>query len=167
MPVSRKGTAHAQPAGQRSADPRKYMRLAKIVREQISEGLLPPGQAVPSITALCAEHQISRGTARQAMLLLEDDGLIYRVPGLGYHVCGPRRGHRSPRDHSRYSKDNTTSRRSERRCENLPVRVRPPGPGEVTADEDVLRYHAVLRLLAAARSNPVEPGRRRAARAGH
>jgi GntR family transcriptional regulator len=64
------------------------MRLAKIVREQISEGLLPPGQAVPSITALCAEHQIARGTARQAMLLLEDDGLIYRVPGLGYHVCG-------------------------------------------------------------------------------
>ena len=88
MPVNQKGTAHAQPAGQPPADPRKYMRLAKIVREQISEGLLPRGQAVPSISALCAEHQMARGTARQAMLLLEDDGLIYRVPGLGYHVCG-------------------------------------------------------------------------------
>ena len=87
MSADRGCTAHAQPAGRRPSDPRKYMRLAKIVRERISEGLRPPGQAVQSIAALCTEHQIARASARQAMLLLEDDGLIYPVPGLGYHVC--------------------------------------------------------------------------------
>lgn len=88
MSTDRRGADRARPAGQQPADPRKYMRLAEAVRKRISDGLLTPGQAVPSITALCAEHQVSRGTAQHAMRLLDGDGLVYRVPGLGYHVCG-------------------------------------------------------------------------------
>ena len=84
----RRGAARAQAAGQQPADPRKYMRLAEAVRKRIGDGLLTPGQALPSITALSADHQVSRGTAQHAMRLLEGDGLVYRVPGLGYHVRG-------------------------------------------------------------------------------
>jgi DNA-binding GntR family transcriptional regulator len=41
---------------------------------------------VPSITTLTQEHGVTRKTAAKALGLLEDEGLIYRVPGLGYYV---------------------------------------------------------------------------------
>jgi GntR family transcriptional regulator len=69
------------------ADPRKYLRLAAVLRQRISDRSLQPGQAMPSITTLCAEHHLARGTARHAMRTLLGEGLIYRVPGLGYYVA--------------------------------------------------------------------------------
>jgi DNA-binding GntR family transcriptional regulator len=41
---------------------------------------------VPSITTLSQEYGVTRKTAGHALRVLEDDGLIYRVPGLGYYV---------------------------------------------------------------------------------
>jgi DNA-binding GntR family transcriptional regulator len=78
------------PGGQqdpRLADPRKYLRLTAVLRQQITDGQLQPGQAIPSITTLCVEHHMARGTARHAMQMLLDAGLVYRVPGLGYFVA--------------------------------------------------------------------------------
>jgi len=73
-------TAAGQP------DPRAYMRLAAFIREQISDGKLAPGGPLPSIAALRREQGHSRQTAGKAMRVLADEGLIYRVPGLGYYV---------------------------------------------------------------------------------
>jgi GntR family transcriptional regulator len=67
-------------------DPRAYMRLAALIREQISDGTLAPGGPLPSIAALRREQGYSRHTASKAMHVLEGEGLIYRVPGLGYYV---------------------------------------------------------------------------------
>jgi GntR family transcriptional regulator len=67
-------------------DPRLYMRLAAHVREQIMSGALISGDRLPSIGALCGEHGTSRRTAGRAMRLLEDEGWLIRVPGLGYFV---------------------------------------------------------------------------------
>ncbi|HTX27651.1 MAG TPA: winged helix-turn-helix domain-containing protein [Streptosporangiaceae bacterium] len=67
-------------------DPRAYMRLAAIVRQQISEGTLTGGTQLPSIAVLRREYGHSRQTVGKAMHVLEDEGLIYRVPGLGYYV---------------------------------------------------------------------------------
>ena len=69
------------------ADPRAYIRIAAILRERITAGDLAPGQATPSITRLCADHGVARQTAAHALHVLQDAGLVYRVPGLGYHVC--------------------------------------------------------------------------------
>jgi GntR family trehalose operon transcriptional repressor len=63
------------------------MRLAALLRERIESGQLAAGSRMPSITVLCREQATSRRTAGRAMQLLEDDGLIHRVPGLGYFVC--------------------------------------------------------------------------------
>ena len=67
-------------------DPRAYMLIAGILREKISARVLLPGSPAPSITELCHEHGTARQTCGRAMRLLEDEGLLHRVPGLGYYV---------------------------------------------------------------------------------
>jgi GntR family transcriptional regulator len=67
-------------------DPRAYVRIAAAVRQQITSGELDPGQPVPSITALVQEHGVARQTAAKALRMLETEGLLRRIPGLGYYV---------------------------------------------------------------------------------
>ncbi len=69
------------------ADPRAYTRIAAVLLERITAGELVPGHATPSITRLCADHGVARQTAAHALHVLQDAGLVYQVPGLGYHVC--------------------------------------------------------------------------------
>jgi len=73
-------------------DPRAYVRIAGMLREMISSQVLPPGSPAPSITRLCREHGHARQTCGRAMRLLEDEGLLHRVPGLGYYVTGGNAG---------------------------------------------------------------------------
>jgi DNA-binding GntR family transcriptional regulator len=40
---------------------------------------------MPSNGDLHHKHGHSRQTVRKAMCILQDEGLIYRVPGLGYY----------------------------------------------------------------------------------
>jgi DNA-binding GntR family transcriptional regulator len=44
---------------------------------------MPP---TPSIEELTQEHGHERQTCAKALRLLVDEGLAYRVPGLGYYV---------------------------------------------------------------------------------
>ena len=67
-------------------DPRAYVRLAGLLRGKITSGDLAPGSPAPSITRLCREHGHARQTCAKAMRLLEAEGLLHRVPGLGYYV---------------------------------------------------------------------------------
>jgi DNA-binding GntR family transcriptional regulator len=67
-------------------DPRAYVRIATAVRERITSGELKAGQPVPSITALTQEHGVARQTAAKALHMLETEGLVRRIPGLGYYV---------------------------------------------------------------------------------
>lgn len=67
-------------------DPRAYVRIAALVRAQIESGDLTAGQPVPSITSLVQEHGVARQTAAKGLRLLESEGLLHRVPGLGYFV---------------------------------------------------------------------------------
>ena len=62
------------------------MRLAALIRDQIANGTLAPGSSLPSIAALRRQHGHSRQTVGKAMRVLEREGLIYRVPGLGYYI---------------------------------------------------------------------------------
>jgi DNA-binding GntR family transcriptional regulator len=67
-------------------DPRAYVRIADLLRQQITAGQLTAGQPVPSITTLTQDHGVARQTAAKALQVLESEGLVYRVPGLGYYV---------------------------------------------------------------------------------
>ena len=68
-------------------DPRAYVRLAALLREQIESGELAPGEPAPSITTLTQEHGLARQTVAKAFGLLAQEGLVVRVPGLGYYVA--------------------------------------------------------------------------------
>lgn len=68
-------------------DPRAYIRLAVQLRALIAAGELQPGDPAPSITRLAQGHGHARPTCSKALRLLVDEGLLYRVPGLGYYVA--------------------------------------------------------------------------------
>ncbi len=68
-------------------DPRAYVRIADEVRQQIADGTLQPGMPAPSITTLSQQHGTARQTAAKALRLLEAEGLVTRIQGLGYYVA--------------------------------------------------------------------------------
>jgi DNA-binding GntR family transcriptional regulator len=64
-----------------------YVQLASILREKITSGELQPGQALPSESYLQQEHGVSRGTVRQAVRMLRDEGLVVTMGGRGSFVA--------------------------------------------------------------------------------
>ena len=66
-----------------------YHQLAEIISERIRSGEYPPGQAIPSETALARQYHIGRPTVRQAMDVLVHKNLIQRRRGAGTFVQSP------------------------------------------------------------------------------
>ncbi|MGL4178581.1 MAG: GntR family transcriptional regulator [Dermatophilaceae bacterium] len=60
--------------------------LAHELRQQIARGDLGPGDRLPSERALAQEHGIARNTAREAVRLLTDEGLVTAEHGRGAFV---------------------------------------------------------------------------------
>ena len=67
-----------------------YEQLASELRRQIKTGKLKPGGALAPETALVAKFKVSRITARKALDLLADEGLIVRRQGKGTFVAPPK-----------------------------------------------------------------------------
>lgn len=66
-----------------------YQQLADILRKEIQEGHLKPGDLVPSMDALARAHQLNKATVRQALAALTAEGLIYSQPARGTFVSEP------------------------------------------------------------------------------
>ena len=62
-----------------------------LIRAAIATGELQPGEQVPSEHELVAEYGVPRGTARQAIMLLRNEGLIEAIHGLGSSCVSPSR----------------------------------------------------------------------------
>jgi DNA-binding GntR family transcriptional regulator len=63
-----------------------YLQVAAILRDRIRSDDLPPGARVPSISYLMQEYGIARNTARRAIGVLADEGLITVRQGWGTFV---------------------------------------------------------------------------------
>ena len=63
-----------------------YYQLANILRDQIATGLLRTGDRVPSEAQLCEQYEISPMTARRALNILLDEGLVTAARGRGTFV---------------------------------------------------------------------------------
>jgi GntR family transcriptional regulator len=63
-----------------------YLQVADILRAAIERGELAPDRAIPSEARLMQEHGIARETARKAVRVLADEGLVYVVQGRGVYV---------------------------------------------------------------------------------
>lgn len=63
-----------------------YYQLKEIIKRQIEEGHLQPGDAIPSERELVETYKISRPTVRQAINELVTEGLLFREKGRGTFV---------------------------------------------------------------------------------
>ena len=63
-----------------------YTHLISYFRQRILDGSLAPGARLPTEFEIAQEHQISRGTVRQALHALVHEGLIERMQGRGTFV---------------------------------------------------------------------------------
>ncbi|MFF3582681.1 winged helix-turn-helix domain-containing protein [Streptomyces mirabilis] len=67
------------------ASPRgTYMQVSESLRQQIDSGDI--GDALPSEAALMRSHDVSRNTIRRALKVLESDGMVESVPGIGWRT---------------------------------------------------------------------------------
>lgn len=74
------------PALERDSNIPLYMQVAEILTQRILNGDYPPGSNLPAEAELCAEFDIARGTVRQALSKLENEGFVRREQGRGTFV---------------------------------------------------------------------------------
>jgi len=82
---NRMQTNRAPPDLNRSAVAR-YIQLSTLFRQRIESGLWQDGQQIPTVDELATECGVARETVRQALGLLESDGLIERFRAKGTFV---------------------------------------------------------------------------------
>ncbi len=65
----------------------RYRVIADELRKRIETGAIPLGTLLPTESALTVEFKASRGTVRQAIALLRNEGLAATEPGRGTYVA--------------------------------------------------------------------------------
>ncbi|MCW5662877.1 MAG: PLP-dependent aminotransferase family protein [Piscinibacter sp.] len=75
--------------------PTRYEQLADDMAQAIREGLLRPGDRLPSVRETCLRRGVSPATVFQAYGLLETRGLIEARPRSGFYVQAARRAPRA------------------------------------------------------------------------
>lgn len=60
---------------------RAYQRIVEQVEEALARGELAPGQRLPSERELVAQFEVSRSTVREALRVLESNGVVRSRPG--------------------------------------------------------------------------------------
>ena len=67
-----------------------YSQIVNIVKRNLSAGTLTTGELLPSEAELCRAFDVSRSTVRQAIGILESEGLVVRKQGRGTFVAAPK-----------------------------------------------------------------------------
>jgi GntR family transcriptional regulator len=57
-----------------------WRQIHAVLRAQIKDGRLKPGDRLPSITSLAQEYQVALTTVRKAMDALKAEGLVETSP---------------------------------------------------------------------------------------
>ncbi|MFF3958465.1 GntR family transcriptional regulator [Streptomyces sp. NPDC001890] len=66
-----------------------YLETAADLRQQIHSGHLPPGHLLPPLRVMAVHYKIAIVTARSALRVLQDEGLVYTRQGRGSFVAAP------------------------------------------------------------------------------
>lgn len=81
----RRRPAAPSPPGDASAD-RLYLRIARVLRQEIVNGTYPIGTRLPTEDKLRKRFGVSRHTVREALRQLRDDNLVASRQGAGTEV---------------------------------------------------------------------------------
>lgn len=65
-----------------------YRQLAALLRAEIERGTYAGDEPLPSEHDLMERYEVARGTARRAVDVLREEGLVYTVPRRGTYVKG-------------------------------------------------------------------------------
>lgn len=80
----------------------RYAQLADLFRRRIERGVWRPGERLPTLQSLMAEFDVARVTIRQAVALLQREGLVLAQQGRGTFVTAiPKGAGRQLRLHTR------------------------------------------------------------------
>lgn len=63
-----------------------YLQIAEILRQNLDRGVWKPGQLLPTISMLSEEFSVAKITVRQALKILEEEGLLESHRGRGTTV---------------------------------------------------------------------------------
>ena len=63
-----------------------YVQVADDIAARIQRGELQPNRPIPSENTMTQEYGVARGTARKAITLLRERGLVVTVSGRGTFV---------------------------------------------------------------------------------
>ena len=63
-----------------------YRQIAAILRRRIESGQYPPDTRILTESELVDAFEVARTTARRAIAVLREEGLIYTVPQRGSYV---------------------------------------------------------------------------------
>jgi GntR family transcriptional regulator len=63
-----------------------YRQIAEIIRSRIESGEYPQGSRIPTESEMVETWEVARTTARRAIALLRDQGLVETVPQRGTYV---------------------------------------------------------------------------------
>ncbi len=80
-------SAPANPDYRRSPVPR-YLQITGVIRRRIEDGVWGPNEKISTLQELEAEFRVARVTVRQAVEVLQGEGLVRRIQGKGTFVSG-------------------------------------------------------------------------------
>lgn len=63
--------------------------IADDLRKQISTGRIKAGERLPSEAQLASHYTVSTPTLRNALAILQGEGLVEKIHGRGNFVCHP------------------------------------------------------------------------------
>lgn len=86
-------------------DLKKHEQIETYIRGEIEEGILVPGDQIPTELELAEQFKTSRPTVRQALELLRMEGYLVRRKGKGTFVSRPKQKHESTSFVSGYKKE--------------------------------------------------------------
>lgn len=66
-----------------------YRQIAAAIRRRIESGEYAPGARIPTESELVERFEVARTTARRAVKLLREEGLVRTVPQRGTYVTNP------------------------------------------------------------------------------
>ena len=63
-----------------------YRQIAEIIRKRIESGEYPKNSRIPTESEMVETWEVARTTARRAIAVLREEGLVYTVPQRGTYV---------------------------------------------------------------------------------